>query len=1118
MKVQKLASFLVCLLLTATFVWAQFETAEVLGTVTDPSGSAVAGASVTLANLDTGIQVKALTDANGNFDFFNVKVGRYSVTVEHAGFSKASASDIAVSVGARQRVDLAMKIGAVSETVEVKGAAAALDTDSSEHSQLINQEQVVELPLNGRNYSDLALLATNVHKSPMSNTVGPTSTPREGAINVNGMRSTYNNFLLDGVDNNADGTSNQGYSNQVAQPSPDALAEFKIVTNNYAAEYGRAGGAVINAVLRSGSNAFHGTAYEFLRNTDLNAIGFTFSPTTFQKPTLQRNQFGFTIGGPFIKNKLFFFADYEGQRQLQNYLNYDSIPDSTDRAGTLPVAVVNNYTGVLYPANTPIPISTINPFAAYVLNQLPAQNGAGRSNNYAALLLIRDYYDKFDTKVDYHINDKMSAFLRFSQRKDLQYYAPDIPGFSGGDGNGFIHAIAQNASAGYTWTVTNTSLLEFRFAYNHMVAGKEPAELGGEGLEQLFGMNGLPTSPSLTGGLNSQSLSGFTQLGRQTSNPQFQNPETFDPKLNYSWMKGRHAFKFGYEFQAIRTEVLDVNPLYGEEIYAGSFSKPTCAQLGQASGCTFATDATSYNLADFIFGTPSSIQLGSDTVVNLRQHINSLYAQDDYHPTSKLTFNLGLRYDFATPLYERDNNYSNFDPTTDTMIKASGGSLFNRALVHPNYTNFGPRLGVAYSVAPKTVIRAGYAISYDFFERVGSAAEGINAPQALFGVISQSFPAGGPIPSTFLNSQCGLASPAPNQCNVFTTNIASPAAFNPANSNVVYTPPNSPWPMVQSWFFSVQRELPWHTVLEVAYTGNHSTNLPIIADYNEANPNAATGTVALQQRLPIPSFGPITWLDPAGNNHYDAMSVRLEHRMGSGLYWLNSFTWGHGIGDSEQALEYGPGQSQANPQNIHDLAAEAGPSSFDEKFMNVSSLVYQLPYGRGRKWGSSANPVVDAFLGGWEMNTILSSYDGMPLNVVYTPAAANQVSALSNDYRGEPFLRPNVSGSAVSQTKGQMVNTYFAGYTFSTPPQNDPFGNLGRNAFRAPGQEQWDFATNKTFTIRESVHLQFRSEFFNLLNHTNFAAPTLATTSSAFGTIRSTFPSRQIQFGLKLLF
>ncbi len=1104
-------------LLLACPAMAQFETAEVLGTVHDPSGAAIRGASVTLTNESTGVAKKTVSDDSGAYDFFNVPPGRYTIAAELTGFQTFKTTNVAVDVNARQRVDITMQLGSVSQVVTVSGAAETLETDSSQHDQVINRQQIVELPLNGRNYSDLALLATNVHRSPLSVLFAANGTPREGAFNANGMRSTYNNFLLDGLDNNAYSPSNQGYSNQVVQPSPDALAEFRVITSNFSAEYGRVGGAVVNAALRSGTNQYHATAWEFLRNTDLNAIGFTFSPAVFQKPTLQRNQFGATIGGPFIKNKLFFFGDYEGFRQLQRYLNFDTIPSATDRAGILPVTVYDPVNHAVYPANTPIPVSALTPFVATVLSGLPTPNGPGRSNNYEALLLIRDYSDKYDAKIDYTINDKMTSFLRWSQRKDLQYYQPDIPGPSGGNGNGYIHAIQQQAAIGYTWSLTPTSLLDARFGFSHVLAGKVPPYLGGSSMEQLYGIPGLPTTPNLTGGLNTQSVSGFSQFGRQTSNPQFQNPTTFNPKVNYSRIVGRHALKMGYEFTDIRTEVLDINPLYGADTYAGQFSKPTCAVLRLATGCSIPSDATSYNLADFMFALPSTIQLGNNLVTNLRQHIHSLYMQDDFRVNAKLTLNLGLRWEFATPIWDRDNLWSNFDPVTDTLVRASNGSLYNRALVHPDYHDFGPRVGFAYSVTPKTVIRGGYGISYSFFNRPGSAQEGINAPLALFGIKTQSIPAGGSLPAGFLTTQ-----------NSFTTGIDVPANFNPILSNIDYIPADTRWPYTQSWLFSVQQELTHDTFLELAYNGNHSLRLPIIADYNQAYPNQLTATcnstitsgcLGVQQRRPIPTFGPITWLDPAGNNNYNGFSARLEHRLGGGLYFLNSFTWSKAIGDSEQALENFPGYYVANPQNIRDLAHERGPTSYDVEFMNVTSIVYQLPFGRGRRFGSNMNRVLDAALGGWELNTINTANSGVPIDVSYSPSAANDVTGLTNDYRGEAILRPNVSGhAATGLTKGQMVNNYFAGYTFTTPPAYAPFGNVGRDSFRAPGLWQWDLAADKEFAITERARLQFRSEFFNVLNHTNFGLPTAVSTSAAFGTIRTTYPARQIQFALKLMF
>jgi hypothetical protein len=307
-------------------------------------------------------------------------------------------------------------------------------------------------------------------------------------------------------------------------------------------------------------------------------------------------------------------------------------------------------------------------------------------------------------------------------------------------------------------------------------------------------------------------------------------------------------------------------------------------------------------------------------------------------------------------------------------------------------------------------------------------------------------------------------------------------------------------------------------VLELSYNGNHSTRLPIIADYNQAAPNQPGQSLGVTARVPIPTLGPITWLYPGGNNHYDGLSVRLEHHISKGLYVLNSFTWGKGMGDSEQALEYFAGYYQANPQNIRNLAAEKGLSSFDVKLNNVTTVVYQLPFGKGRQFGANMNPIVDAFVGGWEINSINTAHTGQPLDVTYGATGANIVSSLSNDYRGQPFLRPNVTGSATSQSRSAMLNTYFAGYTFATPPASAPYGNVGRNSFRAPNFDQWDFSADKNFRILEKAQLQFRSEFFNILNHTNFGIPNTQTTSAAFGTVRNTYPSRQIQFALKLIF
>ena len=1097
----------VCLLM-ATSLFAQFDTSEVVGTVRDASQRTVTNAAVTLTSQDTGIVAKTTTDEAGNYDFFNVKVGHYTITVEATGFSKFSSADIAVAVNARQRVDATLQVGSVSETVTVNDQASVVETDTSAHSQVINTEAIVELPLNGRQYSSLALLATNVHISPIAAAFSPSATPREGAFNVNGMRSTYNNFLMDGLDNNSYGTSNQNYSSQVVQPSPDALAEFRVITSNFSAEYGRAGGGIINAVMQSGTNQFHASVWEFLRNTDLNAVGF-FKPAT-GKPTLHRNQFGATIGGPMIKNKLFFFADYEGFRQTQGYVNFYSVPSVSDRQGILPVPVVNPLTGALYAAGTQIPVSQINPFAAAALAGLPAAANSTRANNILATIPLRDYSDKYDAKLDYQVANNMTAFLRWSQRKDISYFGPSDPGPSGGDGNGFIHAIQQQAAAGYTWTLTPTSLFEARLGFTHVLGGKAPPYLGGPDIAAQYGILGLPSS--LAGGFPTQIVTGFSNptFGRQTTNPQFQNPTSWNPKFNYSIVRGRHSLKAGYEFLAVRTEVLDINPLYGSDTYSGQYSKPTCAQLGQAAGCTIANDATTYDLADFYFGLPSTIAQGSNLTTNLRQQVHSLYVQDDWRVSPKLTINAGLRWEFSTPVWDRDNYWSNFDPATNTLVRAKSGSLYDRALVNPDYKDFGPRIGAAYSIDNKTSVRAGYGISYTFFNRPGSAIEGINGPLAVFGTLTQTALPGQP---AFLTVQNGF-------------NAGIGTSFNPVTTNNDYIPADSPWPMIQSWVVSVQREILKDTVIEVAYNGNHSSRLPIIGDYNQASPNAPGGTLSVQARRPDQSFGAITWVDPVGLNDYNGLSVRFEKKFSKGLYVLNSFTWGHSIGDSEQALEQAPGQNVANQQNIRNLGAEFGPSSYDVKFNNVTSVVYQLPFGKGKQFLGSASRIGDLAIGGWELNAINMANTGIPLNVFYAPSTANDVTGLptNSEYRGTSILRPNITGSIPDRTRDQSIQQYFgpaigqAGSVFTLPTSDAPFGTLGRNAFRAPGFTQWDLGVTKNFNFTERVRLQFRSEFFNLLNHTNLGIPNQQANSTAFGSITGTFPARQVQFGIKLMF
>jgi len=1076
----------VCLLLAAWPARAQFETAAVIGTVRDSSGAVVADATLTLMSPETGVSVKRVSGPDGTYEFVTVKPGVYVVSAEKAGLTMALVENVQVQVGSRARVDLTMTVGQVAEHVEVTATSPLLESENSQRGQVVTGGQIRELPLNGREYSALALLTTGVRQSALNKSTN--GTPREGAFNVNGLRSVFNNFLIDGLDNNAYGTSNQGFSNQVMQPPPDAVGEFKVVTNNQSAEYGRAAGATVNVAYRSGTNQFHGDVWEFFRDTDLNASSY-FKPVTGEKPPLQRNQFGGVVGGPLLRNRAFFFGDYEGFRQERKLTAFSTIPTAAQKQGILPVDIRDPRTGTMYPAGTPVPIAA---FAKQVLGGLPDPNLPGTANNYSVLQNFTNESDKAGAKVDVQFNPAFNAFVRYGWRDLATDDQPPLPLPSGGSGNGHIYARNKQLAIGATYTTSDRSLLEFRFGWSNTQAGKQPPALGSTSASDAFGISGLPDDPRIAGGLPTQLITGYSDLGRQATNPQWQYPTVWNPKVNYTWLLGRQSLKAGYEFQKVDVEVMDVNPLYGRDTYSGQLTRPAGVAANNI-----------YNLADFMLGLRSQYALSNALVAQMRRQMHFTYVQDDIRLTDRFTLNAGLRYEYATPMWEADNVLSNFDPVARRMVLASDGSIQDRARVNPDRNNFGPRLGAAYLPFEKTVVRGGWGISYVHNQRTGAAdLLPINGPQVINAVVNQTNAAS----PGFVPAEQG-----------YPAGLTDPTQFNPLTANITYIPEDYHSGRVQSWFASVQHELRPNMLLDAAYVGNSATGLVLIGNYNQATPNNSAGTIPLQSRRPIPEFSDITYVFNGGKSRYDAFQLKFEWRFKAEAMVLSSLTLSKAKDNGAQSLENQNGNFPG-PQDFYNLNAEYGTGAYDQPYNSTTSFVWALPFGHGRRWGNGLSPVLDALVGGWQLSGINTVTAGEAVTLTYTPAASFVVSGIQQDFRGANNYRPNVVCDAYAPSGQQSISNWFNKDCVVVPTDpSQPFGNAPRNSVRGPNFWSFDLAATKQVPVGTALKVEFRLEAFNLFNRVNFAPPNGNRSSGGFGTITSTYDPRQLQLGVKVL-
>ena len=705
MRLIRFTVLLVSAIFAATAASAQYDTGVVLGTVSDTTGAVVPGSKIALKNTATGVVAERTANQNGEYEFTSVLPGDYTLTTTASNF-KTESTSFSVAVGARQRVDQKLQLG-TSETVTVTDVAAQLETDTSDNGFTVQPREVNNLPLNGREYADLAKLAPGVHVSTIEN---ESTTSRDASYNVNGLRASWNNFILDGLDNNSYGVDNQGFSSQAIQPVLDAVNEFRVTTDNYSAEYGKAGGAVINAATKSGTRQFHGAVWDYIRNPAANAVGpFPLTPGSVPGP--QQNQFGGVFGGPLPLHaltrigKTFFFVDFEAVRRVQHAPLTATIPTTAqltallsgntpfyDSVGNV-IPLVNPYT-TTYAASATLPggiitSANLNPLAKIVLNNFSGvanQPGtAVASSNFTSNPAASLNSNKGDGRFDWAISEKQTFFLRYSSRAANVVDPSPIPGPNFGKSNGNTYQANQQIASGYTVVLTPTSALDVRLGFTWSQANRKPFNLGGDNILVDAGVPNAPIDPTIAGGLNTQSVTGFSPTwGRSPSTPTSVNPFVIDPKVNYSSLRGKHSLKFGYEYQNVSIVVSNTHPQFGTDTYKGLYTEGNKVAPKLAStGLTDPAYKQAWALADFAFGARSQYELGNQTVITEEMREHAAYAQDDWRALPNLTLNMGLRYEFGAPTWEKNNELSNFNPTTQNLTLASSGSMYNRALVNP---------------------------------------------------------------------------------------------------------------------------------------------------------------------------------------------------------------------------------------------------------------------------------------------------------------------------------------------------------------------------------------------------------------------------------------------------
>lgn len=1111
-------------LAAVTTLNAQTIQGQINGTITDPSGNVVPGAEISLKSLDTNTGLSTTSSSSGVYFLPSVPPGRYSLSITVKGFENYVISEIDLTVNQSRTFDAQLTIGAVVQTVKVQASTTALNTTTADIGTVVGHQDIVEMPLNGRNFTQLTLLtpgAVPVQQGQASVFI------ITGGISpsVNGMRSRNNNFTLDGAENN------QRFSNTYAQaPPPDAIAEFKVDSHETGADVSLAAGSNVNLVTRSGSNAFHGALWDFLRNDDVDANGFFNNLYALGRVPYRQNQFGYYVGGPvFIpklidgrKTRTYFSSYYEGLRFSQTSATTANVPNAAERTGNLsdllgpqigtdclgrPVyqgeiydittSVANGscpdgYVKNPYPNNT---VPSINPVAqAYMTTFYPLPNRSTSPN-----LVLGQVYtqtaDQFGARIDQSLSDRQQLFGRFSFYNWVDATPGGIPlNPYHGQNHGF------QAVGHYTRTLSPSFVMDDMFAYNRSgipIYFPGPGGTVGSTFDSAVGTNfynhfnasgNLPNGMGLASSIFTSPFGGYSY---ELANPDY----TYQENIDFKKIHGRHQMSFGFRYTH-QTHVAGSQGAASQTFYPQTTGLAGFTQTGQA----LASFMAGYQEQSYSALWPQERDWGP--VING-------YFGDTWKVTPKFTLNLGLQYVYGSPPVFEQGGVQNAisalewdlaikQPTSTDFTYAylwcstnpMNGAPANcprRSIMNPDRKNWAPRLGIAYALRNNTVIRTGFGMFYDFNDSIEQDSERVSSAEWPYSLSAnydnQNIDYLGP-----LSPVLSLSAPWPAR-------TASP----PPGSNQSINRFNKT-PYAMEWNFGIEQLLPGAVKLSVDYVGSAGRTLPLLEFQNLAY----LGSGSIASRKPVQNMATFSWIDNSATSNYNSLQMKVERSITSGLTFLNSFTWSKTLGE---AGAYGSLQS---PGIIYLRSLSYGPVDFDIPFMNVTSFVYNLPFGRGKRFGSNIGKIPDGILGGWESSGIITIRSGQHYNVLNGQDVAN----LGLD-TGQ--LAQRVSAAVPSGFTQDRAH-WFNPAAFQLPA----FGTLGNtspNFLLGPAYQNVDFALMKNFKITEALRLQFRAEGFNVLNLTKFGNPdgSLADLTTTYGQILSANPPRIIQFALKLL-